>query len=91
MSSGEEQMSMIFRIFSSIAVIVACLDLCGLASYTTALRKKEIGIQKVFGSTVFSVILLLSRNFSCTSRICSGSSGCLLCNEHLADQVCIQN
>jgi putative ABC transport system permease protein len=54
---------MLFSIFSSLAIFVACLGLLGLATYTTELRTKEIGIRKVFGADVNSVVALLSKDF----------------------------
>ena len=63
MTRAELHMSTIFKYFSTIGIIVACLGLYGLAAYTTSLRKKEVGIRKVLGSSVFKVILLLSRNY----------------------------
>jgi len=63
MTKAESNMSSIFKYFSTIAIIVACLGLYGLAAYTTSLRKKEVGIRKVLGSSIFRVVLLLSRNY----------------------------
>ncbi|MCK4699525.1 MAG: FtsX-like permease family protein, partial [Bacteroidales bacterium] len=51
----------IFSIFALIAILVSCLGLFGLASYTTEQRTKEIGIRKVMGASVSVVLLLLSR------------------------------
>jgi ABC-type antimicrobial peptide transport system permease subunit len=46
-----------------IAILISCLGLFGLASYTIRLRTKEIGIRKVLGATVFSISRLLSSEF----------------------------
>ncbi len=51
----------ILTIFSGLAILVACLGLFGLTTFTTARRTKEIGIRKVLGSTVQNVTLLLSK------------------------------
>ena len=51
----------ILSIFSGLAILIACLGLFGLSSFTTARRTKEIGIRKVLGSSVPAVILLLSK------------------------------
>ena len=51
----------IFSIFALIAILVSCLGLFGLASYTTEQRTKEIGIRKVMGASVSVVLLLLSK------------------------------
>ncbi len=42
---------------------MACLGLLGLSSFTISLRTKEIGIRKVLGATVSSVVLLFSKDF----------------------------
>jgi putative ABC transport system permease protein len=51
----------ILSIFSGLAIIIACLGLFGLASFTAAKRTKEIGVRKVLGSSVQAIILLLSK------------------------------
>lgn len=49
--------------FSTLAIIIACLGLFGLSSYTTIQRTKEIGIRKVLGASVAEIVRLLSREF----------------------------
>jgi putative ABC transport system permease protein len=49
--------------FSGLIVFIACLGLFGLSSYTILQRKKEIGIRKVLGASVSTVVSLLSRDF----------------------------
>jgi len=51
----------ILSIFSGLAIIIACLGLFGLASFTAAKRTKEIGVRKVLGSSVRNIVLLLSK------------------------------
>ncbi|HEY5690073.1 MAG TPA: ABC transporter permease [Cyclobacteriaceae bacterium] len=58
------QSGKIFSLFTIVAIIMACLGLFGLASYTTHQRTKEIGIRKVLGASVISIILLLSKDFT---------------------------
>jgi len=58
---AEEKLGRIFLIFSMLAVIIGCLGLFGLASFTTEQRTKEIGIRKVLGSSVSSIVVLLCR------------------------------
>ncbi|MEI9921467.1 MAG: ABC transporter permease [Bacteroidota bacterium] len=53
----------LFSIFSSLAILIACLGLFGLATYTAELRTKEIGIRKVLGASVNSIVGLLSKEF----------------------------
>jgi putative ABC transport system permease protein len=51
----------ILTIFSGLAIIIACLGLFGLASFTAAKRTKEIGVRKVLGSSVRNIVFLLSK------------------------------
>ncbi len=60
----EQRLGNIFVSFTLIAIFVACLGLFGLASFTVEQRTKEIGIRKVLGASVSSLLLLLSRDFS---------------------------
>ncbi|MET0635279.1 MAG: ABC transporter permease [Chitinophagaceae bacterium] len=50
-------------IFSALAIFISCLGLFGLAAYVAERRKKEMGIRKVLGASVFDIWFLLSRNF----------------------------
>ncbi len=49
--------------FSLVAVVVCCLGLFGLAAFMAETRTKEIGIRKVLGASVASIVALLSRDF----------------------------
>ncbi len=60
---GYREFGMVFGFFSILALFVACLGLSGLASFTAAQRTKEIGIRRVLGSDVSSILLLLSKDF----------------------------
>jgi putative ABC transport system permease protein len=60
---ADEQKSRLFLAFSGVAIIIACLGLFGLATFTTEQRKKEIGVRKVLGASVASIVTLLSRDF----------------------------
>ena len=53
----------LFTIFSFLAIFIACLGLLGLATYSAMQRTKEIGIRKVLGAEVFSIVRLLSTDF----------------------------
>jgi putative ABC transport system permease protein len=46
-----------------IAILIACLGLFGLATYTTEQRIKEIGVRKVLGATISNIISMLSKDF----------------------------
>lgn len=60
---SDQQFGNIFGMFASLAVAISCLGLWGLASFTTAQRLKEIGIRKVLGASVSSIVILLSGQF----------------------------
>jgi putative ABC transport system permease protein len=64
MYRAEQRIGKIFKYFSILAILISCLGLFGLASFMAEQRTKEIGIRKVLGASVFSIILLLSREFS---------------------------
>jgi len=53
----------LFYIFTWIAIFVSCLGLFGLTTYTAQLKKREIGIRKVLGASVFQVTRLLSKEY----------------------------
>ena len=59
----EKQFANIFSLFAGLAIVIACLGLWGLASFTTAQKLKEIGIRKVLGASVNSIMTLLSWQF----------------------------
>ena len=60
---AEEKLGGIFRSFTIMAVFIACIGLFGLASFMAERRTKEIGIRKVVGSSVGSIVILLCREF----------------------------
>ena len=59
----EKRTSTITISFTLIAIFIACIGLYGLASYTTEQRKKEVGIRRVLGASVWSITLLHLINF----------------------------
>ncbi len=59
----EQQYSKLFTTASVWAIIIACLGLFGLATYTVESRTKEIGVRKVLGASVVSITKLLSKDF----------------------------
>lgn len=50
-------------LFSGLAIIIGCLGLFGLTSYSIVQRTKEIGIRKILGATIRNVVGLFSRDF----------------------------
>jgi len=51
-------------LFTGIAIFISCLGLYGLATHATTKRKKEIGLRKVHGASVYSIVKLLLWQFS---------------------------
>ncbi|HEX5171495.1 MAG TPA: FtsX-like permease family protein [Cyclobacteriaceae bacterium] len=60
---AEERIGKLSAVFSSLAILISCLGLFGLASFIAAQRTKEIGIRKVVGASVFSLWKMLSKDF----------------------------
>ncbi len=60
---ADEKRSQIFTAFSVLTVVIACLGLLGLAAFTTEQRTKEIGVRKVVGASVGSLVVIVSREF----------------------------
>ena len=61
---ADQRFGQIFGFFTALAILVACLGLFGLASFTTMQRTKEIGIRKVLGASVGEILQLLYREFA---------------------------
>lgn len=59
----EQRIGGIFIAFTSMAIIIACLGLFGLAAYAAEQRTKEIGIRKVLGANVGIIVGMLSKDF----------------------------
>lgn len=60
---SEEKMATIFSTFSSIAILIGCLGLFGLASFMVNQKIKEIGVRKVLGASVNQILLLFGKEF----------------------------
>ena len=60
---NETRFGRVFSLFALLAIVIACLGLYGLSSYTTLQRTREIGIRKVLGSSSGNAVLLLIRYF----------------------------
>ena len=61
--SSEIRLGTIMNLFAGIAIVLACLGLFGLSAYTVQQRFKEIGIRKVLGALVNSIVVALSKDF----------------------------
>jgi len=57
------QVSRIVGILAALAIVISCLGLFGLASYSAERRVKEVGVRKVLGASVQSIVTLLSKQF----------------------------
>jgi putative ABC transport system permease protein len=60
---NDQRTGQLFIIFTAITISIACLGLLGLATYRVEQRTKEIGIRKVLGANISSIIHLLSKDF----------------------------
>lgn len=59
----EKKIAILFLIFTILAILIACLGLFGLATFTAEQRTKEIGIRKVLGASVERIVFLLNKDF----------------------------
>lgn len=60
---AEHTLSNIINSFTLMAILISCLGLFGLAAFSAEQRKKEIGVRKVLGASVSSIVQLLSKDF----------------------------
>jgi len=60
---SEQRQGTIFTVFACIAIFIACLGLFGLSAFAITQRIKEIGVRKVLGANVSSIVVLLSKEF----------------------------
>ena len=59
----ENQLALVYKIFAGIAIFISCLGLYGLVSFMAVQRTKEVGIRKVLGASVSSIVMLFSQEF----------------------------
>ena len=64
MYASEQRVATLSAYFASMAVLISCLGLFGLATFTAERRLKEIGIRKALGSSSASIVMLLSGDFT---------------------------
>jgi putative ABC transport system permease protein len=60
---ADRRMGQVFGLFAALAAVISCLGLFGLATFAAERRVKEIGVRKVLGASVGSLVALLSREF----------------------------
>jgi putative ABC transport system permease protein len=63
MYKADQQSGLLFNWFAGIAILISCLGLFGLATYTAQERVKEIGIRKVLGASITNITGMLSKDF----------------------------
>jgi hypothetical protein len=63
MYRADEQEGKILKIFACLAIVIACLGLFGLASFTAEQKTREIGVRKVLGASTPGIVALLSKEF----------------------------
>jgi putative ABC transport system permease protein len=59
---SEQNLMKLVAIFAGVCILIACLGLYGLSSFTTEQRTKEIGIRKVLGASSLQIVVMLARN-----------------------------
>ena len=59
----EQRIGQLAAVFAGLAIFISCLGLFGMASFVAEQRRKEIGVRKVLGATVFNLWQLLSKDF----------------------------
>jgi len=60
---SEDRVGVLFNIFAGLAIFISCLGLFGLVTYTSQVKKKEIGIRKVLGASTTGIVKLISKDF----------------------------
>ena len=60
---AEDRFGKLFLYFAVLAIVISCMGLMGLASYSTIQRTKEIGVRKIVGASVGNIVFLLSKDF----------------------------
>ena len=60
---NDERFAKLFSVFTLLAIAIACLGLFGLTAFLAESRTKEIGVRKVLGASVLSILRLLSREY----------------------------
>jgi len=61
--ASERQFGQLFTTFAFFAILISCLGLFGLSAYTASQRIKEIGIRKILGASVASIVAMLAKDF----------------------------
>ena len=86
---ADDRFQQVFGALTGFAILISCLGLFGLATFTVAKRTKEIGIRKVIGASTTNLMVLLSTDFIKTVliSILIGIPNYLLYRQKLAGQL----
>lgn len=68
---NETATGQVFAVLASLSILIACLGLVGLISFNISTRKKEVGIRKVLGASIYTLVWLLSNHMVRTALIAS--------------------
>lgn len=60
----DEQLALLYKIFAGLAIFIACLGLYGLVSFMAVQKTREVGIRKVLGASVTSIVYMFSKEFT---------------------------
>ena len=63
MYKSDQRTGQLFNLFAIIAIVISCLGLFGLATYSAQVRVKEIGIRKTLGASALNITTMLSKDF----------------------------
>lgn len=66
---AEDRLARVFKYFTILAILIACMGVFGLSGYIAEKRTKELGIRKVLGATTANLISLLSKDFAILTSI----------------------
>jgi ABC-type antimicrobial peptide transport system permease subunit len=59
----EQQTAAVMNVATTMAIVISCMGLLGLAAFSIRQRTREIGLRKVMGASVGNIVMLLTRNF----------------------------
>ena len=60
----EERLTLLYKVYAALAIFISCLGLYGLISFIVVQKTKEVGVRKVLGASVSSIVYLFSKEFT---------------------------